>query len=298
MKIIVANCESEEKSLKIFNYYKDFEQKGEFRLMFLGVTHNSIPMWQCFPHLTFVHCLEICDRLNIIVLDEFFEENTIIADTYYNEQTELPYNFEIIVAKYREDISWLKQRTVTYNNLRYIDRCHIYDKGGDTIPDNDTWRWEKIENVGRESHTYLKHIIDNYDSLADVTVFTQGNIEEHGKCGFNLECCIKNAQNNGFDQLIINVKPESYNNWGMMNHSGKWLLEKKSGNMRSAKLTFGEFYEESIKIYYAAIFAVRKDIIKKYPLSKYIQMIKFVDDHINPEEGHYFERLWNNFWTS
>eukprot|EP00927_Polykrikos_kofoidii_P019775 TRINITY_DN1926_c0_g2_i1.p1 TRINITY_DN1926_c0_g2~~TRINITY_DN1926_c0_g2_i1.p1 ORF type:complete len:350 (+),score=31.73 TRINITY_DN1926_c0_g2_i1:66-1052(+) len=30
------------------------------------------------------------------------------------------------------------------------------------------------ENVGREGHTYMRHIIDNYDSLAAWTAFTQG----------------------------------------------------------------------------------------------------------------------------
>ena len=33
-------------------------------------------------------------------------------------------------------------------------------------------------------------------------------------------------------------------------------------------------------------------MIKKYPLDFYIKAIKYVDDHDNPEEGHYFERLW------
>uniref|UniRef100_A0A6U6VLJ9 Uncharacterized protein n=1 Tax=Zooxanthella nutricula TaxID=1333877 RepID=A0A6U6VLJ9_9DINO len=33
---------------------------------------------------------------------------------------------------------------------------------------------EALKNVGRESHTFLTHIVENYDRLADWTVFTQG----------------------------------------------------------------------------------------------------------------------------
>lgn len=307
MKIIVVNCETVEKSLEIFNFYKDLEQKGLFRLMFLGTIHEQIPKWQQYPHLTYYSNDYIRDELNVTVIDKFLEKYIITIDSYYDEKTSLPIDFEIVVAKYREDISWLYTYYLHNTTLtQYIKRCHVYDKGGETIPYYNVWRWEKIKNVGREAHTYLKHIIDNYNNLSEVTLFTQGNIKDHGACANDLYECVKNAQKNGFDQLVINVKPEMYSNWGMMNHTGKWLEEKKSGNMRLAKLTFGEFYEaimehkhpDSIKIYYAAIFAVRKDVIQKHPLSKYIQMIEFVDDHINPEEGHYFERLWNIFWTS
>lgn len=67
---------------------------------------------------------------------------------------------EIVVARYNEDISWTKPfETITT----------IYNKGEDNIPNSIN-----LKNVGRESHTYLYHIVNNYDSLADITVFFQG----------------------------------------------------------------------------------------------------------------------------
>ena len=36
-----------------------------------------------------------------------------------------------------------------------------------------------MNNVGREGHTYYKHIYDNYDNLADYTIFLQGNPFDH-----------------------------------------------------------------------------------------------------------------------
>ena len=52
-----------------------------------------------------------------------------------------PKNVLIVIAKFNEDITWVKQ-------LRY--NYKIYDKSKD------------IPNVGREAETYLRYIIENY----------------------------------------------------------------------------------------------------------------------------------------
>ena len=40
--------------------------------------------------------------------------------------------------------------------------------------------FEKLENVGRESHTYLHHIVEHYDELAPWTIFTQASKASFG----------------------------------------------------------------------------------------------------------------------
>ena len=40
------------------------------------------------------------------------------------------------------------------------------------------------------------------------------------------------------------------------------------------------------------IFAISKEVILKNPKSYYELLIKQVDHHINPAEGHFFERSW------
>jgi hypothetical protein len=72
-------------------------------------------------------------------------------------------NVEIVIARYNEDISWI-------NKIPSKTKITIYNKGIDDIK----YPSIKLPNVGRESHTYLTHIIDNYDNLADTTIFTQG----------------------------------------------------------------------------------------------------------------------------
>jgi hypothetical protein len=72
---------------------------------------------------------------------------------------------KIVVAKYNENVDWIK-------NIRHP--VVVYDKSDTpmigSIP---------LKNVGREGETFLRHIVNNYDKLDDVTVFLQGNPFEH-----------------------------------------------------------------------------------------------------------------------
>ena len=76
---------------------------------------------------------------------------------------------EIVVARYNEELDWLKKIPKTF-------KITIYNKGLDNIKNvPSTATIIKLPNIGRESHTYLYHIIENYDKLADKTVFCQGD---------------------------------------------------------------------------------------------------------------------------
>ena len=72
---------------------------------------------------------------------------------------------ELVIAKYKENIDWIKL---------ILHPTRIYDKSDTPITDSIP-----LPNVGREAHTFLYHIVKNYDNLADVTVFLQGNPFEH-----------------------------------------------------------------------------------------------------------------------
>lgn len=80
---------------------------------------------------------------------------------------------EIVMSRYMEDVSW----SDAYAPLRTV-----YDKFplGWRAPRNGTVH---LPNVGRESYAYLRHIVDNYDRLADLTVFTQAGAPTYGYVG-------------------------------------------------------------------------------------------------------------------
>ena len=74
-------------------------------------------------------------------------------------------NIEIVISRYNEDIQWTE---------KYKQFVTIYNKGNDPIDDAIS-----LINVGREAHTYLHHIVHNYDNLADYTCFLQGDPIPH-----------------------------------------------------------------------------------------------------------------------
>lgn len=74
-------------------------------------------------------------------------------------------DYQIVVARYNEDISWTS---------KYQPNVIIYNKGN-YLPKSIS-----LPNVGRESHTYLYHIVNNYNNLADRTIFFQGSCPSFG----------------------------------------------------------------------------------------------------------------------
>lgn len=77
---------------------------------------------------------------------------------------------EIVVARYNEDVSW----TTRLNGLTYI-----YNKGEPLETHYPGTLEIELPNIGREAHTYLYHIVNNYETLTPITVFTQGNPYDH-----------------------------------------------------------------------------------------------------------------------
>lgn len=158
--------------------------------------------------------------------------------------------------------------------------------------------WDKLANVGRESHTYLHHIISNYDKLAGITVFLQGEDlrRNNHTCFHTIHEMLRQIKNNVTCRVLSD--PLSLDK---IRHHGKWLKQWETGEMRRTKFTLGEFYQElfgipppkPISFCLKGCFAATRQMIQKHSIHFYIKAISFVDDHANPEEGHYFERLWH-----
>lgn len=79
-------------------------------------------------------------------------------------------NIDIIVSRYNEDLKWTLEEP--FNEFNYI----VYNKG-----DNDDFEKTHVKeiinilNVGREGHSYLYHIVENYNDLNNVLVFFRIN---------------------------------------------------------------------------------------------------------------------------
>ena len=98
-------------------------------------------------------------------------------------------NVEIVVAKYNEDISWTK-------NLKY--KVTIYNKD-----ENDNHFFENnLPNYGKDAHTHLYHIINNWENLADYTIFLQGNPFDH-----NCQNCVNLINECRFEKDFYPIGP-------------------------------------------------------------------------------------------
>jgi hypothetical protein len=204
---------------------------------------------------------------------------------------------DIVVARYNENLEWL---------LPYSSICKVYNKGDDDI-NYITYNFssiEKIANVGREAHTYLYHIIKNYDNLAKITLFTQGNILDHipkdtspvEYCtslitSATIHGCSENAYSHNVGMMSANYHLKLHDKWPELKDSGycfgEWLNIVKTLAGKKYNIPFG-----CIKWYKNAIFALDSKIIKSHPKVFYEKLIEMNQDHSNPELAHYFERAW------
>jgi len=195
--------------------------------------------------------------------------------------------FQIVIARYNEDINWL---------LPYKDITIIYNKGN-YIPSLNKFQTIYLENVGRESHTYMYHIVNNYDNLADKTLFFQGNISDHKM--LDIEDYFKKDDFIGkFNELNINDLLKN------INHYGKYKKDYINGNMKKCNLTpydwinkviginMDNITKQSLNVVWGANFSLSKKLILSKPKEFYQNILRYIDYHQNLEEGHYLERTW------
>lgn len=197
---------------------------------------------------------------------------------------------EFVIANYDHNLDWLTP---------FADRCHIYHKGNGATQFKFR-QWENLPNVGRETHSYLYHIITNYDRLADITVFNQDQ-SDHLELCYNITDFVIHASKEEFSCKPLNT----LRNWHRISHVTKWLRELQSGYMRRAKQTIAEFWfsifgsphPPSVKMCLAGCFAATRKRIHRHPKEFYEKIMTYFTDHVNPEEGHYMERLWYSIFT-
>ena len=164
---------------------------------------------------------------------------------------------------------------------------------------------EKLPNVGREVHSYLYHIIENYDKLADVTIFLPGSADLPNK--YNRSCNlvrkIKETNNtlfscamyDDFININYNFQIDNY----LSSHSRNSSINQETDMKISDIRPYGKWFkntfknnEKNICISWNSIFGVSKKNILQKPKSFYENLIKQVNDHQNPETVHFFERSW------
>jgi hypothetical protein len=212
----------------------------------------------------------------------------------------MTYRLDIIVSRFNENLEWMNEEP--FNKFRYI----VYNKG-----ENEDFEKKYIKNiislpnVGRCDHTYLYHIINNFENLANINVFFPGSLNiEHKKQKakkilYNILkykraiFCSKisvNGIKNEFENFVLdNWECSELSNKSLNNESkllpalirpfGKWFY-----------FHFGDKYVKYITM--NGIFSIQKADIIKHDINRYKKLLTGVERHSNPEVGHFIERSW------
>lgn len=189
-------------------------------------------------------------------------------------------SLQLVVARYREDVSWLANVPAQFATL-------VYDKTPEPLP-----RAVRLENAGREAHTYLHHICEHYDELTDVTVFCQGKPFDHA---FDFHATLRE----------LATRPDDAPPFRWIGHivdtdskDGR-LFRTWSKNADGVGLDLAGFHRavwgndgpEEYAFFLGAQFAVRRELIRQQPRSFYKHAREVALEF--PNAAHCFERCWD-----
>lgn len=194
----------------------------------------------------------------------------------------------LIIARYNENIDWLYEILNRYMSIHIT----IYNKGEKLNIKNKKITEKCILNRGHEAHTFLLHIIQNYETLSEVNVFLQANIEDHiqGDKYKYVDKLIEDTLKVGKSQ---NAQTTIYNGYKFR------IREYNKKQLNPYICNFGDFFTTHIQrdfpqnflVYINALFAVSNTLIRKRPLYFYKMLYK-LETNVHSELAHYMERSW------
>ncbi len=202
---------------------------------------------------------------------------------------------DLVVSAFKDDLGWVAP-------LRQSGaQVFIYDKGGRSC-------LLSLPNVGKCDHTYLHHIVLRYDNLADWTVFTPDGPRDH-LFGASMTDALVPGEHLRVPRLWRGRDwgPDGRLNWhqwqGIPDRNGtNWADRYASGKIAKAELSFVEWARKYVGFdpdgptwpgyQPGGILAVPRRAITYLPRAFYERLRDQLSHAVEPEEGHYMERLW------
>lgn len=219
---------------------------------------------------------------------------------------------DVVVAHYKEDLSWLGPY------LGKINRLYLYCKSPQDclkgVP-NDLRGAELIvthlPNEGRETHTYLHHILTYYDQLSDRTVFTLASLngnwmrklsflfalsessqpkrycykpavfEKLRAFQFHSATAVATSLGDGYDNKVTG-KPISLSPHRPLH---TWMQHYLGEDVFKHRCRFGDAQ-------HGAIFSVTRPEVHQYDKHFYQRIMLANTGADSMEAGYFMERLW------
>ena len=223
---------------------------------------------------------------------------------------------QVVIARYNENLSWVN--TLDPKRFDVI----VYNKGS-----NDTLckftrpvKIESLENKGRETDTYLRHIYTHYENLPRHIVFTQGDPFEHNYNFLNdlkrVDLCEKFHHLSRYYMIDL---PESVRCAAYLTEPGIYTMECREGYVlsdahpirdqipntlfikyRKVENIMYQFSQEidvpfdenqmTLDFFWSGMFHTHVSNIYKYPKEQYKKWIDL--NNTDVVYGYLFERMW------
>jgi hypothetical protein len=219
------------------------------------------------------------------------------------------YDIELVISRYNENLNWLKEEP--FCNYHHT----IYNKGKSLsfFTNSKTLNVIPLENIGRESHTYLSHIKKRYKTLSKLTLFLPGslnqNINKLNKALYILNLYESNKKivttmigvyyNNGIEKNLDSFKIDYW-----CSKIKKEIYTDENSIIKPCSIRpFGSWHRHvfgneihSHIIPYGGVFSVSKSDILQHSKKRYKTLLTILKNtkSSNPEEGHFFERSWES----
>lgn len=243
-----------------------------------------------------------------------------------------PDDVHVVVSKFMEDTSWITQlRGDVFKTIT------VYDKSGSSTNKHEDKRVSVVplENVGRETDTYLNYIYDNYYDLPEHIVFTQADPFPHSPDFLNImnnelpkligsekfvPLTIRYIPTRPPDDVIRKYTKENsfycmYTTQCQNNKNIEWdefefnPINENYKNVNNLKYLDNPFYHfaqeaglhdfpsnaTTLKFFYSAIFYVHSDLIKRHPREHYKKWIELNKKDLS--YGYMFEKMWYYIFT-
>ena len=203
----------------------------------------------------------------------------------------------LIIARFNENLDWLKN----FEDFKII----VYNKGQD-LEKCDFFKIINLENLGRESHTWLHHIVNNYYQLNDINIFLQGKINDLDCMSYlHPDQYLKNIDKYGFSVSRYGLLGPFHWTWNVgVNKDIRYKKQWEANEISRSNIGFRSFAKKlfpNIPLFvatsYGGCFAVRKENILQHELIFYEKLLNILSKSKNPIEGHYMERLWCYIFT-
>ena len=208
---------------------------------------------------------------------------------------------DLVIARYKEPLEWLSE----YANSPFR-RIIIYNKGPSEFVCpvmKSPCSVKPLPNLGVCDHTYLHHIVEEYNDLADITIFLPGSANLPNKIATKqkvVDFALK-GEPALFGSNVGNVRA----------HEGafqltEWQVTDPVNRDAGASITlapatprpFGAWFDHYLKgntcpyITWAGLFSLSKDMIKTHTVDYYKVFLEQLSHDKYPEAAHYVERAW------